>query len=107
MPLTSSGVAYYGGTASGSLDLSAQTTVSALPGTIHITNEVATVHIEFSFTTNLSVSFTNGGTVFTIVADGSFNGIINAVGRDNGAALYDLEQRRRHLQLEHQRPQLE
>jgi autotransporter-associated beta strand protein len=79
VPLTSSGLAYYGGTASGSLDLSAQTTVSALPGTIHITNEVATVHMEFSFTTNLSVSFTNG-IAATINADGSFNGVINAVG---------------------------
>ena len=79
VPLTSSGLAYYGGTASGSLDLSAQTTVSALPGTIHITNEVATVHMEFSFATNLSVSFTNG-IAATINADGSFSGVINAVG---------------------------
>jgi hypothetical protein len=80
VPLTSSGVAYYSGTASGSFDLSTQTTVPTLPGTIHITNDVATLHMEFSLATNLSISITNSGTVFTINADGSFNGIINAVG---------------------------
>ncbi|MCX6915174.1 MAG: autotransporter-associated beta strand repeat-containing protein, partial [Verrucomicrobia bacterium] len=56
MPFSSSGVAYYGGTASGVLDLSLDYAPVNMTGSIFVTNDVATAHIDFTITTNINVT---------------------------------------------------
>ncbi len=86
VPLTSSGLASYfynlfgTNSGSGSTGLNAQTTVPTLLGMIHVTNEVATLHMEFSFATNLDITTNISGIDVRLVADGSVNGVVNAVG---------------------------
>ena len=86
VPLTSSGLAAYfynlfgTNSGSGSTGLNAQTTVPTLLGMIHVTNEVATLHMEFSFATNLDITTNISGIDVRLVANGSVNGVVNAVG---------------------------
>jgi autotransporter-associated beta strand protein len=72
-----SALAYYGGTASGSIDLSGVGAVitNDVAGTIHVTNEVASVHMDFTIVEN----FLETGSV-TVTGYAQFNGVIDAVG---------------------------
>ncbi len=56
VPFARSGMAYYGGTASGSADLAMSFGYTNVSGNIHVTNDVATAHIDFTITTNISVT---------------------------------------------------
>ena len=75
VPFTTSALAYYGGTASGSLDLSGDMVLPSVVGTILVSNEVASVHMDFSI---LETLYTSGDVSMTGYA--VFNGVINAVG---------------------------
>ena len=71
-----SALAYYGGTAEGSIDLSGQQIVMPeLPGTIHITNEVATVHMD---NTIVQTFYETGDLIVTGFA--AFHVVLDAVG---------------------------
>ena len=74
VPFATSTLAYYGGTASGSLDLSGDSVLPTVGGTVHVTNEVATVHMDFSIvqTFNSSGGFlTTGYTVYHATCNAS------------------------------------
>ena len=76
VPFSSSGMAYYSGTASGSLDLSGQDTIPSISGTVHVTNEVATVHMSFGL---LETFYENSGGIL-ITGYATFLGTVNATG---------------------------
>ena len=75
MPFSSSGAAYFGGTALGSLDLSLNYAPVNMTGNIHVTNDVATAHIDFTVTTNINIT----GTI-SVIYQPTFVGHADMVG---------------------------
>ena len=80
VPFSTSGGAYFSGTAAGSLDMAFNLApTNTMTGNIHVTNDVATAHFDFQVTTNINFSAPPA----TVLAQPSFIAHIDAGGPDD------------------------